>query len=214
MMMDKVNAFIRFKIAAFLMLVCCMVSCDESYQEKFTEELNAGNLTAAQEFLIKIDDTGTTKRCAINLIKAYLDAGAISKAVNVYENITSWHADKSDLNWDRNWYERDVCKLLREHLIRNGEYDKALDYYPIRYSDENYIGNAPDRYTYISDVVADLCAKGKQEEARKFIEYQLRWFVINVDSYVARDDADVEEKNMFGSNAVRTKLLEQIDNSY
>lgn len=133
MMMDKVNAFIRFKIAAFLMLVGCMVSCDESYQEKFTEELNAGNLTAAQEFLIKIDDTGTTKRCAINLIKAYLDAGAISKAVNVYENITSWHADKSDLNWDRNWYERDVCKLLREHLIRNGEYDKALDYYPIRY---------------------------------------------------------------------------------
>ena len=51
MMMDKVNAFIRFKIAAFLMLVGCMVSCDESYQEKFTEELNAGNLTAAQEFL-------------------------------------------------------------------------------------------------------------------------------------------------------------------
>lgn len=212
--MNKVNTFLRFKIAAFLMLVCCMVSCGENYQEKFTEELNAGNLTAAQEYLTKIDDRGAIKRCAKKLIQSYLEAGAISKAVYVYENITSWHADRSELDWNRNWYEKDVCKLLREHLMRNGEYDKAFDYYPIRYSDENYIGNAPDRYTYISDVVAALCAKGKQEEARKFIEYQLRWFVVSVDSYVTNHESDIELKNMFGSNAVRTKLLEQIDNSY
>lgn len=152
--------------------------------------------------------------CKKKLIQSYLEAGAISKAVYVYENITSWHADRSELDWNRNWYEKDVCKLLREHLMRNGEYDKAFDYYPIRYSDENYIGNAPDRYTYISDVVAALCAKGKQEEARKFIEYQLRWFVVSVDSYVTNHESDIELKNMFGSNAVRTKLLEQIDNSY
>ena len=36
--------------------------------------------------------------------------------------------------------------------MENGEYEKALDYYPLDYENENYIGNAKSRYVYVSDV--------------------------------------------------------------
>lgn len=213
-MVVKVHTLRRLKIFGLLMFLYCFISCGKPYKEKFSEAMTAGNLTEAQEYLTKIEDRENCEYCAKQLIQAYLEVNASAKAVHVYENITFWHAGRDDLDYFSNKYEKEVCKLLREYLMRNGEYDKALNYYPITYDDENYIGNAKDRFSYLSDVVAALCVKGKQEEARKFIEYQLRWFVINVDSYTSTDEEDIELKNIFSSSAVRTKLLEQIDNSY
>lgn len=67
---------------------------------------------------------------------------------------------------------------------------------------------------YISDVVSAICAKGEQDEARKFAESQLRWFVANVDSNTDTSESCAEIKKAFNSTVVREKLLEQIDNSY
>ena len=163
---------------------------------------------------MRIDDKKDCKQCALQLIKAYLEAGATDKAIHVYENITPWHRNRYDMKWSHGEYEREVCKLLRGSLIENSEYEKALDYYPLDYESENYIGNAKSRYAYVSDVVAAICAKGKQDEARRWVEYELRWFVTNVDSDTSTLQSSVDTKREFNSNVVRERLLEQIDNSY
>lgn len=176
--------------------------------------MNAGSLSEAQEHLAKIEDRADCKICALQLIKAYIEVDAPEKAIHVYEHITPWHKDRYNMKWQNGNYEREVCKLLRNYLVKNGDYEKALNYYPLDYESENYIGNAKSRYTYVSDVVAVICAKGKQDEARKFVEYQLRWFVTNVDSDISTLQSSVNTKREFNSNIVRERLLEQIDNSY
>lgn len=219
------NAFIKnvaellkkitgYKLLGYMSLVLCLASCGNNSADKFREAMDAGSLSEAQECLMKIDDKADCKQCALQLIKAYLEAGAMDKAIHVYENITPWHRSRYDMKWSRGEYEREACKLLRGSLIENGEYEKALNYYPLDYESENYIGNAKSHYAYVSDVVAAICAKGKQDEARRWVEYELRWFVTNVDSDISTLQSSIDTKREFNSTVVRERLLEQIDNSY
>lgn len=205
----KVNRSIRC-----LLLAACLVGCGSNSVEKFHEAMAVGNLSEAQEYLAKIDDRRDCKTCALQLIQTYLEVDAPEKSIYVYEYITPWHKDRYDMKWGNGDYEREVCKLLRSYLVKNGEYEKAQNYYPLEYEDENYIGNAQSHYMYVSDVVADLCDKGKQDEAYRFVEYQLRWFVANVDSDTSTLQSCIDTKAAFNSTVVREKLLEQIDNSY
>lgn len=200
------------KIAGFVFLMLALFAYGSSYNDKFKEAMNAGNLSEAQECLAKIDGRNKCQKCALQLIRAYMEVDAVDKAIHVYENITSWHYNRYDMQRYGENYEQKVCKLLRDYLVKNGEYEKALNYYPLEYDNENYIGNASSRYIYVSDVVADLCHKGKQEEARRFVEQQLRWFVAFVDMESHGSQAEVKES--FNSTLVREELLQQIDNSY
>ena len=52
--------------------------------------------------------------------------------------------------------------------------------------------------------------KGRQDDARNFIDDQLRWFVTNIDGET--DDDTKELKVNYGSEVVRQKLYNQIDN--
>ena len=210
----KALYIVNYKIIGHLLLMVYLASCGNNSADKFHEAMNTGSLSEAQECLMRIDDKKDCKQCALQLIKAYLEAGATDKAIHVYENITPWHRNRYDMKWSHGEYERRVCKLLRGSLIENSEYEKALDYYPLDYESENYIGNAKSRYAYVSDVVAAICAKGKQDEARRWVEYELRWFVTNVDSDTSTLQSSVDTKREFNSNVVRERLLEQIDNSY
>ena len=196
-----------FAIACFLMLP----SCGDG-GEKFREYMAEGELTKAQERLIEMGSGSDSESCALQLIKAYLKLDMPDKAINVYENITSWHTDAYNMQWRGGEYEREVCRLLREYLVAHGQYEKAWNYYPLDYEDENYPGNAQNRLAYLSDVVAAMCAKGDQEEATRFVEDHLRWFAVYVD---AGSGEFVESlKANFSSDAVRQKLMQQIDNSY
>lgn len=205
---------INHKIIGGLLLVVCLAACGGNSVHKFREAMAVGSLSEAQELLTKIEDKADCKSCALQLIQAYIEVDAPEKAIHVYEHITSWHKDRYNMKWRNGNYEREVCKLLRSYLVKNGEYEKAQNYYPLEYEDENYIGNAQSRYLYVSDVVAAICAKGKQDEARKFVEYQLRWFVANVDSDTSTLQSCIDVKEAFNSAVVRDKLLEQIENSY
>lgn len=204
----------NYKLIGCLLLIVCLVACGGNSVTKFREAMAAGNLSEAQEHLVKINDKTDCKSCALQLIRTYIEVDAPEKAIHVYEHITSWHKDRYNMKWHNGNYEREVCKLLRGYLVKTGEYEKAQNYYPLEYEDENYIGNAQSRYMYVSDVVADICAKGKQDEARKFVEFQLRWFVANVDSDTSTLQSCIDTKTVFNSTVVREKLLEQIDNSY
>lgn len=196
------------RLIVALLLAVCLAACVDKNVEKFREAMAAGNLSEAQANLTKIDDRSDCENCALQLIQAYIDADAPDKAIYVYERITSWHEND---NTYRN-YEKKVCKLLRDYLMKNGEYEKAFDYYPRHSDNEDYIGNADERYKYVSDVVAAMCDKGKQDDARKFVESQLRWFMLNVDTDTS--EFNINEKTTYNSTVVREKLMEQIDNSY
>ena len=149
------------------------------------------------------------------LVKAYIEAGSIDKAINVYENITFWHNKRNELNsTESEYYEAEACKLIRTALIKNSEYKKAWNYYPLGYIDEDDYNNAQSRFVYLSDVVEAMCEKGKQEEARKFVDKNMRWFTLYVNNMEDKYDWQQDIKNSYNSSAVSEKLIEQIETSY
>lgn len=207
----KTTILTCLRTIAVPVMAAALFSCGDASKD-FDKALAAGNLTEAAQCLREIDDRSELKSSALQLIKTYLSIDEPDKAIDVYENITSWHMSRDKMSIYNAKYENEACKLLREYLIQNGQYERAWNYYPLDYDDENYVGNARCRYVFLSDVVAAICAKGKQEDAQRFVESQLRWFVANVDS--ASDEYAEEEKKNFNSEAVREKLYAQIDNSY
>ncbi len=203
------------RLVAVVLLSVSFAACHDGNIDKFEEKLAEGNLTEAQEFLVKISDHEDAEPCAFQLIKTYVEAGAVDKAIYVYEKITPWHKGRCAAKYEwKSKYTYDVCQLLRTELMKKGEYEMVLNYYPMLEDNENYEGNAEDRFLYLSDVVDDMCNKGKQEEASKFVDKNLRWFVRNVDGMDDEYDWQIKLKRDYNSTAVREKLLEQIDNSY
>lgn len=203
------------RVVAVVLLAVSFAACHDGNIDKFEEKFAEGNLTEAQEFIAKISDHEDAEPCAFKLIKTYAEAGAVDKAVYVYEKITPWHKGRRAAKYEWNSkYTYDVCQLLRMELMKKGEYEMVLNYYPMHEDDENSESNAEDRFLYLSDVVDDMCNRGKQEEASKFVDKNLRWFVRNVDGMEDEYDWQIKLKRNYNSTAVREKLLEQIDNSY
>lgn len=168
-------------------------SCSSSNaNNKFQEAMEKGNLTEAKAISQK---NGLKYSAYLQLIKAYLDAGDANAAIEVYENITP---------------NDEASKLLREYLMQHGQYEKAWNYYPLQYEDENYSGNAQSRFAWMSDVVSEMCKKGRQDDARSFVDDQLRWFVTYIDGKTG--EGSDKDKAVYGSEVVRLKLYNQIDN--
>lgn len=178
--------------------------------DKFQEAMEKGNLTEAKTIL---RNGSVGRNAALQLIKAYLDVGDADAAIDVYENITSNHVSRYDMQYtslNHSEYEQKACKLLREYLMQHGQYEKAWNYYPLQYEDENYSGNAQSRFAWMSDVVSEMCKKGRQDDARSFVDDQLRWFVTYIDGETGEDSE--KDKAVYGSEVVRQKLYNQIDN--
>lgn len=174
--------------------------------------MEKGNLTEAERRLSNIDDVNARHNCALILIREYIGNNATAKAIHVYEDLTPEHHGRSEISSYSDGYESKACKMQREQLIKDGDYEKAWEYYLVSSSDDNYIKNAPDLFGYMSDVVAAMCAEGQQDDAIRFVESHLRWFVNNVD--MSTDDYGEEIKANYSSELVRAKLQEQIDKSY
>ena len=208
----KVAAMRRFIVALAVACIVILCSCGDGDKGRFKKAMAAGELTEAQGYIAEIDNRRDVKECALQLMKAYLKLDMPDKAIDVYENVTPWHKERFRMQFYGGNYEREACRMLREYLMAHGQYEKAWNYYQLEYDDENYIGNAPCRFGYLTDAVAAMCAKGEQEEAARFVEAQVRWFVVNVDSNTGEDVE--EQKANFGSDIVRQRLMEQIDNSY
>ena len=184
-------------------------SSENSY-DKFEKAMSEGNLSEAKTIL---RNGSVGSNAALQLIKAYLDAGDADAAIDVYENITSNHVSRYDMQYtslNHSEYEQKACKLLREYLMQHGQYEKAWNYYPLQYEDENYSGNAQSRYAGMTDVVSEMCKKGRQDDARSFVDDQLRWFVTYIDGETGEDSE--KDKAAYGSEVVRQKLYNQIDN--
>ena len=184
--------------------------CASNSYDKFEEAMEEGNLSEAKTIL---KEGNIDNDAALQLIKAYLDTGNSDAAVDVYENITSNHTSRYEMqftNLNNGEYEQKACKMFREYFMQHGQYQEAWNYYPLDYDDENYHGNAKCRFAWVSDAVSEMCKKGRQDDARNFIDDQLRWFVTNIDGET--DDGIKELKVNYGSEVVRQKLYNQIDN--
>lgn len=194
-----------------LLGVAVSACSDRKSEERFSDALRRGELTEAERYLEKISDDAQG-RFALQLIRTYLDLGEPSKAIHIYEDITPWHASRTALAWSPEGYSARACRLLREYLIAEGDYDRAWSYYPLEYIDEAYIGNARSLYAYMSDVVLSLCARGEVEEAYRFVQSRLPWFVTYVDTYTGDSFDDIRQG--FRSEMVRDRLHRLIEDSY
>ena len=192
-------------------LANCTVSCGDSGYTKFRKAMSAGSLSDAQNLLSEIDDESECETAALQLIKAYIEVGDTKKAIDIYENITPWHRSRYSMTWDdENSYEQTVCRLLRNALLKSSDYETLWNYYPLSHDDENNPSNAKSRYVYISDVVYDLCCKGRKDEARRFVDKQLRWYTTYID--LASSKYYEEDKEQFNSGVTKERLFSQIDN--
>lgn len=191
----------------------CVRECgNDNAVGRFGKQMDKGNLTKAERCLADISDYGLREDCALRLIREYTEANATAKAIHVYEDLTPEHLGRSRIDSYGSSYERKACKMISGRLIKDGDYENAWEYYPVSSDDENSLDNADDLFAYMSDVVAAMCAEGRQEDAVKFVEWRLRWFVNNVDMDTSGYDEDM--KTTYNSEAVRAKLQEQINNSY
>lgn len=186
-------------------------ACSSSAVKQFKKALEDGNLSEASKYIEQIDDSSDKERCALRLIRVYLELDNPKQAIYVYEVLTPYHEGRDNISYSFNTYERDACKLLRDYLVKHGDYETAWNYYPLKALDENYIGNAPCLYDYMNDVVVAMCAAGRQDEASQFVRSKLSWFATYVD---ASSSQYASEYAAFQSNQVRERLEQLIDESY
>lgn len=72
-------------------------------------------------------------------------------------------------------------------MIKEGRYDEAWNYHARSYDSEDYAGNAPDYFSYMSDVIVAMCNSGQQAQAQQFIKQKSVWFIKNVDNSYSVD---------------------------
>ena len=184
--------------------------CSSGAVQEFKKALDEGNLTEAAKCIERIGYDSGREKYALRLIRLYLDVDNPKQAIYVYEELTPSHVDRSGIRYaSLHSYEYNACKLLREYLVEHGEYEKAWEYYPLNYQNENYISNAESRYAYLSDVVTAMCDAGQQEEAAQFIKKKLHWFVTYVDT-----SKELEDYAAYRSDLVNVRLQQIIDDSY
>lgn len=202
-------ATVMSAIVAFVAMIA-MTSCEgpKGDYKDFDRELSAGNLTEAENLLRQFSDTREGRVAARRLIETYLGVDRPDMALNVYENITTFHHDRYKMNYRNADYETTVCAMLRKYLVAHGDYERAWLYYPLRYESEDYYGNAEVRFQYLCDVVADMCGKGLHDEVLNFVARQVQWFYVHVDPVIA----DEPKMASFSGDNVKMRLDDLIDN--
>lgn len=168
---------------AIIMLSACNV---ESLNEKFEEALNTGNLTEAELHLKKMNDDKDSRHYGGLLIEEYISIDNLDRAIYVFEHITG-HCSMSDTQFTALYknaeYTKKYAKIIYYALLKNGRYDEAWEYHTRSYEDTDYPGNAPDYFSYMSDVIIEMLQKGKHAEAQQFINQKSIWFLKNVNNH-------------------------------
>ena len=80
-------------------------------------------------------------------------------------------------------YTQKYSKKIYNALFKESRYDEAWNYHARSYDSEDYPGNAPDYFAYMSDVVIAMCSSGQSAQAQQFIKQKSVWFLKNVDNH-------------------------------
>ena len=173
-------------LAVVISTALAFVACGPSPRERFDVAITEGRLTDAQKLLAEIDSDDGFYRCCETLIEEYLDINNLDKAIYVFEKISS-HCSMYDMQYTYSYstaeYTQRVSKMLYKRLIAADRFDEAWAYHPLEYNSEDYPGNAPNYFSYMVDVITQLCSNNRKAEAERFIATHIHWFAKNVDNH-------------------------------
>ena len=170
-----------------LVMLCSAIlffSCQSS-EEKIEAAIYDGELGKAETIMTGM--SGAVKyRYSARLIDEYLSIGNIDRAVYVFNVLTphcTMYESKFNSLHSTATYTAENARKIYDALLNEGRYDECWAFHSISYNTETYPGNAPDFFSYMSDVIVHLCAGGKVEKARRFIAEKSVWFMNNVDNH-------------------------------
>ena len=171
----------------FAIAIIIFSACNAgSLNEQFEEALKTGNLTEAELHLKKMNDDKDSRHYGGLLIEEYISIDNLDRAIYVFEHITG-HCSMSDTQFTALYknaeYTKKYAKIIYYALLKNGRYDEAWEYHTRSYKDTDYPGNAPDYFSYMSDVIIEMLQKGKHAEAQQFINQKSIWFLKNVNNH-------------------------------
>lgn len=177
------------KISLLLCLIISLLtlSCGgDSNAEKTKDALEKGSLKEAETYLKKVSDNQTQRYYGGLLIDEYLAINQLDKAIYVFEKITG-HCSMYDMKYESlhksAYYTKEYSKKIYDALLSEGRYDEAWNYHSLSYDGEDYPGNAPDYFAYMSDCILQMCNSGQKAQVQKFIKQKSVWFLKNVDNH-------------------------------
>lgn len=175
----------KIKLVLPIMALCVLVACTQIASKKCQSALDAGNLKEAEKYLKEIKDSRECRHYGGMLIDEYLAIGNLDRAIYVFERITG-HCSMYNMKYkglyDDAAYTEKYSRKIYDALIKEGRYDEAWNYHARNYDREDYAGNAPDYFAYMSDVIVAMCRSGQQAQAQQFIKQKSVWFIKNVDN--------------------------------
>lgn len=174
------------KLTLYLIAVCLVVSCGLSVSEKCEAALTAGNLKEAEKYLKEIRDAAECRYYGGLLIEEYLAIDNIDRAIYVFDNITghcSMYQMQHSYSYSSAGYTQTYSKKIYNALIKACRYDEAWSYHPLNYDSEDYPGNAPNYFAYMTDCIIQMCNTGNSMQATQFIKLKSMWFLKNVDNH-------------------------------
>ena len=175
----------KIKLVLPIMALCVLVACTPIASKKCQSALDAGNLKEAELFLKEIKGSRECLYYGALLIDEYLTIGNLDRAIYVFEKITG-HCSMYNMKYkglyDNAAYTEKYSRKIYDALIKEGRYDEAWNYHARNYDREDYAGNAPDYFSYMSDVIVAMCNSGQQAQAQQFIKQKSVWFIKNVDN--------------------------------
>ena len=180
----------KIKLVLPIMALCVLVACTPIASKKCQSALDAGNLKEAEAFLKEIDDAVECRHYGGMLIDEYLAIGNLDRAIYVFERITG-HCSMYNMQYKGLYnnaaYTEKYSRKIYDALIKDGRYDEAWNYHARNYEKEDYAGNAPNYFSYMSDVIVAMCNSGQQAQAQQFIKQKSVWFIKNVDNSYSVD---------------------------
>ena len=180
----------KIKLVLPIMALCVLVACTPIASKKCQSALDAGNLKEAEKYLKEIKGSNECLYYGGMLIDEYLSIGNLDRAIYVFERITG-HCSMYNMKYkglyDNAAYTEKYSRKIYDALIKEGRYDEAWNYHARNYENEDYAGNAPDYFSYMSDVIVAMCSSGQQAQAQQFIKQKSVWFIKNVDNSYSVD---------------------------
>lgn len=171
----------------FFLFICplmFLLSC-QSPADKMEFALNNGELSRAEALLADISGREMYSY-ASRLIDEYLAIRNVDKAIYVFNYLTP-HCSMYEIKFSglhsSASYTKDNAKKIYNVLLDEERYDECWSFHPLNYETETYPGNAPNYFSYMSDVIVHMCANGQHDKARQFIMQKRMWFLNNVDNH-------------------------------
>lgn len=155
-------------------------------REQFNQAIKEGRLSDAETLLKDGKISVGFYDCCTDLIDEYLEIENLDKAIYVFDNISSNRCSVYDMKYSFNstseYVQRNSKKIYKQ-LIKDERFDEAWEYHPLSYETQDYPGNAPDYFSYMTDVIVHLCTANRKTEAQRFVTTHIHWFTKNVDQH-------------------------------